>query len=201
MSCTSLTSVMLPASLTRVDSDVFEGCTLLVSLTIPPSLTTISTTSSPDWFKHFLVEAGFSSENPNDILSGQATIRNPHPYVRKNHYCYYNLEIWAQTIGADGKLPLVTAARKSLKWKYMKQIFTANMPAIYQIDSRSGLPLFMLAAAGPTSNIESVYNLLKDFPGSISVSKSKLLIKTSTDSTTKRKRGVSYYELSRAKLR
>jgi len=69
----------------------------------------------------------------------------------------------------------------------MKQIFTANMPAIYQIDSRSGLPLFMLAAAGPTSNIESVYNLLKEFPGVISFNESKLLENTSNKSTRKRK--------------
>jgi len=68
----------------------------------------------------------------------------------------------------DGRLPLVAAARKSLKWYYTKQIFTANMPVINEIDPVSGLPLFLIAAVGPASDIESVYNLLNEFPEIIS---------------------------------
>jgi len=189
--CTSLTDVTLPASLTSICSHAFEGCTSLVSVTLESKTTNgtastfINTTmeNSTDCFKKILVEAGFSRENPNDILNGQKT------YQYSEEDCmYYNLNRWARTRGANGKL-LVTAARKSLKWKYTKQIFTANMPAIYQIDSLSGLPLFMLAAAGPTSDIESVYNLLKEFPGSISFNESKLSENISSQSKRKRKRG------------
>jgi len=67
----------------------------------------------------------------------------------------------------NGRLPLFTAAERSLKWNKMEQIFTAYMPVIQEIDDVSGLPLFMLAAAGPASDIESVYNLLNAYPAAI----------------------------------
>ena len=51
----------------------------------------------------------------------------------------------------------------------MEHIFNAYMPVIHEIDVISGLPLFMLAATGPTSNIESAYNLLKEYPVAISI--------------------------------
>ena len=50
----------------------------------------------------------------------------------------------------------------------MKLIFTADILLISEIDAKSGLPLVLLDATGATSNIESVYNLLKEFPGTIS---------------------------------
>jgi len=174
--CTSLTSMKLPPSITSIHSGAFEKCTSLVSLSLPPLMITVGTASSPNCFKKSLVEAGFSLGNPNDILSGKSTYNY--------NDTYYNLNTWARTIGADGRLPLVTAAQKSLKWYYMKQIFNANMPVINEVDAFSGLPLFMLAAAGPTSDIESVYNLLKESPHSLQY--------ISTDSTMKkrkRKRG------------
>jgi len=101
---------------------------------------------------------------------------------------YYDWKTWAQTSGADGELPLFTAARNSLKWHYTKQIFTANMKVIYEIDAYSGLPMSLLAAVGPASDMESVYNLLKEFPGAIHLNESQSLQHTSTDSTRKRKR-------------
>jgi len=125
------------------------------------------------------VEAGFSRDQPNDILSGQST---------RQGNTYYNFKLWAQTRDADGQLPLLSAARKSLKWYYMKQIFMANMPVINEIDPLSGLPLFLIAAAGPSSNIESVYNLLHEFPGAMSFNESQLLTNISNESTRKRKR-------------
>jgi len=80
---------------------------------------------------------------------------------------YFKWNSWAQTSGADGRYPLFTGAKSSLKWAYMRQIFAAHMPVIHDIDVQSGLPVFMLAAAGPTSDIESVYNLLKEYPVAI----------------------------------
>ena len=69
----------------------------------------------------------------------------------------------------DDRFPLFTAAARCLKWSNMKQIFALNMPVINEIDVRTGLPLFMLAATGPTCDIESVYNLLKENPGAINI--------------------------------
>ena len=61
----------------------------------------------------------------------------------------------------DGRLPLFAGAERSLKWSYMEKIFTVNMPVMQEVDALSGLPIFMLAAAGPDSDIEAVYNTLK----------------------------------------
>ena len=45
--------------------------------------------------------------------------------------------------------------------------FSVNMPAIHEMDGIIGLAVFMLAAAGPTSNIEPIYNLLREYPSAI----------------------------------
>lgn len=70
----------------------------------------------------------------------------------------------------------------------MKTIFTTNMPVIEEVDALSGLPVFMLAAAGRDSDIEAVYNLLKEYPPAISVT-SPTHLNVSSDSTRKRRRG------------
>jgi len=44
-----------------------------------------------------------------------------------------------------------------------------NMPVVDEIDVVTGLPLFMLAAVGPTSDIESIYNLLRENPPAIQI--------------------------------
>jgi len=49
----------------------------------------------------------------------------------------------------------------------MKEIYNMNMPMIYEIDTQTGLSLFMSAAVGPKSDIESVFNLLKEYPAAI----------------------------------
>ena len=56
----------------------------------------------------------------------------------------------------------------------MKQIFASNMPVVNEIDVLTGLPLFMLAAIGPTSDIESVYNLLKEYPSVVQIRNAKM---------------------------
>ena len=60
-------------------------------------------------------------------------------------------------------LPLAAAIR-SLDWVTVQCIFIANMPAIQEQDSITGLPAFMLAAIGVSSNLESIYNLLRQYP-------------------------------------
>jgi len=86
---------------------------------------------------------------------------------------YYNCKRWARTRNVDGRFPIFTAAAMCLKWSYMKQIFTLNMPVVNEIDVRTGYPLFMLAAIGPTCDIESVYNLLKECPSAMYIMNNK----------------------------
>ena len=74
------------------------------------------------------------------------------------------IEVYARTRNRDGRVPLHTAAAVSLNWEDTKLIFMANMPAIYDIDVVTGLPLFMLAAVCLNSDIESAYRLLRDNP-------------------------------------
>jgi len=104
-----------------------------------------------------LVKAGFSPGDPNDFLCGKPM----------QNSMYYDWKTWAKTHGVDGRSPAFTSVARSLKWIHIKQIFTAHMPVIQEIDELTGLSLFMLAAAGPTSDIESVYHLLKEHPAVI----------------------------------
>jgi len=46
-------------------------------------------------------------------------------------------------------------------------IYTTTMSAIHEVDGMTGLPVFLLAAAGPKSDIESIYNLLREYPPAI----------------------------------
>jgi len=81
---------------------------------------------------------------------------------------YYNMKIWGRTRNEiSGRLPLFTAAARSLTWVNVKQILAVNMPVIYDADGLTGLRVFMLAAVGPQSNIESVYYLLKEYPSAL----------------------------------
>merc|ERR1711935_902425 len=49
----------------------------------------------------------------------------------------------------------------------MEYIFDYYMSAVNDVDAVTGLSLYMLAAVGPTSDIESVYNLLRENPASL----------------------------------
>jgi len=64
----------------------------------------------------------------------------------------------------DGRSPLMAAAATSLKWKDTKRIFDAYQPAIYETDAVTGLPVSLLAAVGPSSDLESVYRLCRENP-------------------------------------
>ena len=67
----------------------------------------------------------------------------------------------------NGRLPLCTAAVRSLEWKSVRRVFEANMLAVQEVDSISGLPLFALAAVGVGSDLESAYKLLREYPPAI----------------------------------
>ena len=64
---------------------------------------------------------------------------------------------------------LATAAVKLIKWPDMQQIFTVNMAEIQEIDTVTGIPMFMLAAVGKDSDLELVFRLLKDFPPALMI--------------------------------
>merc|ERR1740124_1163569 len=81
---------------------------------------------------------------------------------------YYNMKIWGRTRNeTSGRLPLFTAAARYLTWADVRQILAVNMPVVHDVDGLTGLPVFMLAAVGPKSNIESVYHLLKEYPSAL----------------------------------
>jgi len=76
-----------------------------------------------------------------------------------------NIETWVKTKSEDGRSPLMTAAAISLDWKNMEGIFNVNKKLIYETDdSVTGLPVSLLAAVGPNSDLEAVYRLCKENP-------------------------------------
>jgi len=182
--CSSLTTITLPNSITTIGDSVFYGCSSLTSVHLPENLISISLTAfhrcvnlttieapylstttldnNIDSFKNLLLNAGFSTSNPEDVISN----RQP---MHQNVDFYYNWKRWARTRDVDDRYPVFTAAVRCLKWSNVKQVFTLNMPVINEIDVLTGLPLFMLAATGPTSDIESVYNLLKEYPAAMNI--------------------------------
>lgn len=76
-----------------------------------------------------------------------------------------NMKIWSRTQNEDDHPPLMTVAAISLEWKNMKRIFYSNKAVIYETDDTvKGLPVSLLAAVGPDSDLESVCHLCKENP-------------------------------------
>merc|ERR1740124_2093075 len=181
--CTSLTSIVIPNSVTTIGALVFHNCTSLTSIVIPnlraisisafdgcselttinaPSFSTTSFSNSPDELKHLLAKAGLYHVHLRTILSGGCV------NLDSNSDTYYDMKAWGREKDVySGRLPLCTAAERCLTWVEMRVIFSFNIPAIHEVDLMTGLPVFMLAAVGPTSDIESVYNLLREYPPAI----------------------------------
>jgi len=150
------------------DNDIGpEGAKSLVDTLV--SNTTITTITLPkrifrDESCRALKKKGFSLINFDTFLYGgpRYEIDIAVPDV------YYNMKVWGRTRNeTSGRLPLFTAAARSLTWVDVRQILAVNMPVIYDVDGLTGLPVFMLAAVGPQSNIESVYHLLKEYPSAL----------------------------------
>ena len=106
-------------------------------------------------------------------MIGQPTlpITRPHARYHKLHKraMYYEWKTWASLRDIDGQLPLFIAAVISMKWSFIRQNFKVNMPVVNEIDLLTGLPIFILAAAGSGSNLESTYNLLKEHSAAIMI--------------------------------
>merc|ERR1740124_1570587 len=186
-SCTSLTSIVIPDSVSTIGRGVFYNCTSLISIVIPdltaislsvfngcsklttitaPSFSTTTFGNSPDELEDLLINAGFHHINLDTVLyGGDDSCSSSNGYVSD---IYYNMKAWGRGEDEDsGRLPLFIAAARCLTWVDMQQIFSVNMSAIHEVDGMTGLPVFMLAAAGPTSDIEAVYNLLREYPPAI----------------------------------
>jgi len=175
--CSSLNSIVLPSTITTLGDSFFRDCSSLTSVRLPENLiaisrttfdrcTTLTTIKGPSFstttfnnIKELCIEAGFSCTNLANILSGLPS------YSSKN--MYFDMKKWATTRSVDCRLPLCIAAARSIRWTEMRHIFAVNMPAIYEVDVLTGLPLFMLAAVGSTSDLESIYTLLKVHPAAI----------------------------------
>merc|ERR1740136_438871 len=144
-----------------------EGAKLLVdALAINTTITTIALPKKSICVESWraLKKKGFSLINLDTILYGGTGSK----IDSNNSDMYYNMKIWGRKRNeTSGRLPLFTAAARSLTWVDIRQILAVNMPVIYEVDGLTGLPIFMLAAVGPKSNIESVYHLLKEYPSAL----------------------------------
>jgi len=166
--CSSLSSIQLPTNLIGFTSNAFDGCSVsgvIHAQTTPPF--PIVFTDDPVTFEKSLAKIDFIPGSLDDLLYNRPKCITPDAPDEM----YYHKDIWmawARTRDADARLPLTIAAARSLEWKAnMEEIFSANMPATYEVDAKTGLSLFMLAAVGPSSKIESVYHLLREFPPAV----------------------------------
>jgi len=163
--CSSLTSLRLPTNLAAISRLAFEGCSELTTINAP-SFSTTTFRNSPDELTYLLVNAGFLRINLSAILYGGSSSVSSRSDSDAD--MYYDMKTWGRKRDEDsGRLPLCTAAARSLTWRNMRQVFSVNMPVIHDADGMTGLPVFMLAAVGPTSDIESVYGLLNAYPQAI----------------------------------
>jgi len=189
--CDSLASMTIHSSLDSISSTIFADCTALATINAP-SFPTTTIENNPTSFQRALIEAGFSPRDPVLVLSGEA--HSSHLYDNDIHY---NARKWAKTRDSVGRLPLCIAADRSLEWLDVQSIFAVNMPAIEEKDILTGLQLFMLAAVGLDSKLESIYQLLRAFPSTIGSSSSWL---NTPSSDCIRKRGNQFDDCTNEKI-
>lgn len=135
------------------------------------SMSTVAFESDPVCFREILIEAGFSPVVPDETFLALSEFEFRRRDLLVGESCnkmHYDAKQWARTRDDSYRLPLFVAVASSLEWADVNQIFNMNMPAVYEVDLVTGLPLFMLAAVGrPTSDLESIYNLLREYPSAI----------------------------------
>lgn len=72
---------------------------------------------------------------------------------------------FARVKDENDRLLLFCAVETGFKWSdKLQEIYRSYMPAITEIDPLTGLSLFMLAAIGPDSDLNTVYHLLLEYP-------------------------------------
>ena len=68
----------------------------------------------------------------------------------------------------SGRLLLHHAATDGLEWENgCKAVLKENVLAVKEQDGQTGLFPFMLAAAGETTDLSSIYGLLREYPQTI----------------------------------
>lgn len=120
---------------------------------------------------YYQVRESLKTANTNDTnwVMGNMMMTMELMELEELEECNNKSKLWARARGIDGRLPLLhAAAERYLKWSHMSLIFNAYMPGIIEIDMLTGMPLFMLAAVGSNCDIESVYNLLREYPSAMS---------------------------------
>jgi len=164
--CTSLHSVRLPESLSSISLDTFQGCYALTTIHAPSSFTETTGTITNEinnWRKTLRAEQ-FYPIQLSHVLAGQ---------LKSFQQCvYYDWKTLAKKpYGSSGRTPLCLAAENSVKWSgktgWLRNIFVAYMPAIEVCDGATGLWSFMLAAVGQKSDLETVYELLREYPAAL----------------------------------
>jgi len=193
---TSLTSIILPPNLATLGDGAFYGCTSLETINLPPSLTklgncvfygctSLSTITLPTTVRTLGIWPFNGCESLTYINQPLPPNINQYPNTRGlfveaiRKIKTENMKLWTRTHNENSRSPLMIAAAMSLKWRNIKYIFNAYKPAIYEYDDKmTGLPVFMLAAVGPNSDIESVYRLCKEHPSALmhSFSSSKAIL-------------------------
>lgn len=145
---------------TAISLPAFKGCTRLTTIEFSSGISGIP----PTRLKEVLTDMGFHPSSLNNALYGHGSSLSDKSEM--GGLMYYNIKLWARKRNKDtSRLLLCTAAAHSIKWADMEGIFIANMRAICEIDVVTGFPLFMLAAVGSKSDIESVYHLCREQPG------------------------------------
>jgi len=78
---------------------------------------------------------------------------------------YVNWDQWVEH--HDGRSPLHGAAEANLCWEELNPILQRDKAAILDVDPKTNMEAFMLAAVGSDSKLESVYALLENHPAAV----------------------------------
>jgi len=93
---------------------------------------------------------------------------NEEVFLTDKDLIFVNWRVYSRTRNDEGRLPLFTASEQSVKWSNgVCAILKGYGAAIEDVDVVTGLEVFMLAAVGEESDLETVYNLLLDHPAAI----------------------------------
>ena len=161
--CSSLHSITLPSSIKSLGNGVFYGCSSLESITLPPTIISLGYGVFYECSSLKSINIPWSSASNTNSKSGSLLIHALHEMKP----C--NIKSWSRTRNEDGRSTLCTVVTTSMKWIYIKKIFDANMPAVYENDAWTGLSPFMLAAVGVNSDLESIYRLCRENPAAMSL--------------------------------
>jgi len=177
--CRSLATILLPESLTSIGCHAFHGCTSLAYIKLPSSISSIAITAFSNSTSIELTLSPISTITTIPRNFGRDLQRASFFPIQLEHALnndtdkklgttVYDWKECARIKDKYGRLPLHTAVARDLKWsEWLQHILHSNLAAIEEIDNLTGLEPFMLAAAGPNSDLEATYNLLRENPAAV----------------------------------